>query len=300
MLNNLRLSDLALFRLVAKNSSFIAAAREAKLSQTTVSKRIAVLEDELGVKLLHRTTRTVKVTDEGLKVFHWSHHILNSLEGMHDDLAITKGEPNGPIRISSSPRLGRDYVAPALSKLKKQFAGIDVWLEIMDRRVDLIQDEFHLDIRSGEPQESHLIGHNIMNSSRILCAAPSYIDKRGSPQSLNDISNHQCILYRDRNEPFGVWTLKGPRGWDTVNANGELASNDNDVVLGWAHDGHGIMLASDWLFAPSLRDRKLVRVLPSLHQPANISAVSSSRTSQSAKVRLCIEYLKEEFRIATK
>lgn len=296
MLNDPRLSDLRLFAIVVKHASFVSAAKTLNLAQTTVSKRVAALEEALGVQLLIRTTRTVKATDEGLKVFHWAQKILSTVNDMHEELSVDQGELKGPIRISASSRLGRDYVAPALSKLKRRFPAIDVWLEIMDRRVDLMGEDFHLDVRTGNSEDPNVIGHRITKSSRILCASPQYLKKHGTPQSLAELTKHQCLLFRDRNEPFGIWRLKGPKGFEDVQVTGELASNDNDVVLSWACDGHGIMIATDWFLADSIRAGKLVRVLPKWHQPVDVWAISSQRTNQSAKVRICVEYLKDEMK----
>ena len=294
MLNEPSFSDLRIFSLVVKHASFTNAAKVLNLAPTTVSKRVAAFEEALGVKLLLRTTRSVRMTDDGSKVFQWSQKILETMHDMQEDLAVDQGELTGPIRISASSRLGRDYVAPALSKLKWRYPGIDVWLEIMDRRVDLMGEEFHLDVRSGNADEPNVIGHRIGQSSRILCAAPAYLEKHGSPRTLADVGQHQCLLFRDRNEPFGIWRLMGPTGYQDVRVTGELASNDNDVVLSWAHNGHGIMIAADWFAAKSIKEGRLKRILSSWHQPVDVWAISTLRTNQSAKVRIFIEYLKSE------
>jgi LysR family transcriptional regulator, transcriptional activator for dmlA len=296
VLNDPKLSDLRIFVLVVRHSSFVAASKELNLAQTTISKRISVLEETLGAKLLLRTTRTVKVTDEGIRVFSWAQKVLDAMNEMTEELAVNQEELQGPIRISASSRLGRDYVAPALAKLKMRFPAIDVWLEIMDRRVDLIQEGFHLDIRSGNAEEPNLIGHKIINSSRILCASSKYIEKYGEPQTPQELSKHHCLLFRDRNEPFGIWKLMGPKGYEEIRITGELASNDNEVVLNWAHNGMGIMMATDWFLANSIASGKVKRVLPNWHQPVDVWAISSLRTNQSSKVRLFIEYLKEEMK----
>ena len=292
--NDPQLQDLRLFCIVARRASFVQAAREAKTSQTLVSKRIALLEQALGVKLLHRTTRRVNLTDEGVKAFEWAQRILGDVEEMRGDIASGARELRGPIRISSSARLGREVVAPALSRLKRRYPGVDVWLELLDRRVDLIGEGFHLDIRAGDVAEPGLFAHRIAASSRILCAAPDYVARHGMPRMAADLANHDCVLLRERSEPFGTWRLSGPRGPESVKVSGSLASNDIDIVLRWVHDGHGIVMGADWLFAPSLASGSLVRVLPDWHQPADVHAVSSARSAQSAKVRICIEFLKEQ------
>lgn len=297
MLNEPNLTDLRLFTLVVKHASFIKAAKDSNLAQTTVSKRVAILEESLGTKLLLRTTRSVKVTDEGIKVFQWAQTILDSLKDMQDDLAVEQGELSGPIRISASSRLGKDFVAPALSKLKRRYPSLDVWLEIMDRRVDLMNDGFHLDVRTGNTDEANAIGHPIMKSSRILCASPAYLEKHESPRSLKDLAQHQCLLFRDRNEPFGVWRMQGPKGFEDIRVTGEMASNDNDVVLSWAIAAHGIMIGADWFLEASIANGKLKRVLPNWQQPTDVWAISTLRSNQSAKVRLFIEFLKTQMHL---
>lgn len=289
-----QLQDLRLYCLVARHASFAAGAREAGVSQTLMSKRIALLERALGVALLRRTTRKVSLTDEGAKVLAWAQRILDDVEDMREDVARGAGDPQGPVRICCSARLGREVVAPALSRLKQRYPGMDVWLELMDRRVDLIAEAFHLDVRAGEVSEPNLIGHPIASNDRILCAAPAYLARCGSPARFADIAGHQCVLLREREDPFGTWRLTGPDGPETVKASGSLASNDIDVVLRWACDGHGIVMSSRWLLAPSLARGQLVQLLPQWAQSAPIVAVSTVRSAQSAKVRLCVEALREQ------
>lgn len=292
-MNDPQLNDLRLFCLVVRRSSFIAVARETGTSQALISKRVAQLESTLGVKLLVRTTRRVNVTDEGRKVFAWAQTILEGVEDMRADLGSDAGDPQGPLRIASSARLGRQMVAPALSRMKARFPAVDVWLELMDRRVDLIGENFHLDIRASAVDESSLIAHPLAKSSRIICAAPAYIQRHGTPQSPADLVNHECVLLRERAEPFGTWRLTGPRGAEATKVSGTLASNDIDVVIDWAHAGQGIVFSTDWLLRDSLESGKLVRVLPQWHQPADVFAAATTRSTQSAKVRIFLEYLRE-------
>jgi LysR family transcriptional activator of dmlA len=288
------LHDLRLYCFVARHASFAAGAREAGISQTLMSKRIALLEQALGTTLLQRTTRKVNITDDGAKVLAWAQRILDDVEDMREDLARGAGDPQGPVRICSSARLGREVVAPALSRLKQRFPAMDVWLELLDRRVDLIGEAFHLDVRAGEVSEPNLIGHLVAHNARILCAAPSYVERFGTPASFAELSAHQCVLLREREDPFGTWRLTGPAGPQSVKASGSLASNDIDVVLRWACDGHGILMSSQWLLGPSLAQGSLVRLLPEWQQSANLYAVSTVRSAQSAKVRLCVEALRQQ------
>ncbi len=256
------LRDLRLFCTVARRASFIAAANETGISPAHVSKRIAMLEAMLGAKLFHRTTRRVSVTAEGESAFAWAQKILEDVDGMLEAVGATGGEPRGLLRIATSVRLGRRHVAPVLSRLRQQHPGLEVWLELLDRRVDLIGESFDLDIRVGEVEEPHLIASKIASGSRVLCAAPAYLARRGMPEHPGELPRHDCLLLRERDQAFGVWRLQGPDGWETVKVTGSMASNHSDVTHQWALEGFGIIMASVWDVAARVRAGELVRVLP--------------------------------------
>ncbi|MDF3834573.1 LysR family transcriptional regulator [Cupriavidus basilensis] len=288
------LRDLRLFCTVARRSSFIAGASEMGISPAHVSKRIAALEAMLGARLFHRTTRRVSMTSDGEAAFQWAQKILDDVEGMVEAVGGIRRDPRGMLRISTSLRLGRDHVAPALSLLRQRYPELEVWLELLDRRVDLIGENFDLDIRVGEVQEPHLIAHRIVPGSRILCAAPAYLARRGEPRLPAELARHDCLPFRDREQSFGVWRLHGPNGLESVKVTGPMASNHSDIVRQWALEGYGVIMASIWDVAPSIRSGKLVRVLPAYHQPADVWAVTTARASGSAKMRVCIDFLKAQ------
>jgi LysR family transcriptional activator of dmlA len=292
--NDAFLRDLQLFCTVAQRSSFIAGATEMGISAAHVSKRIAMLEKSLGVRLFHRTTRRVSVTDDGEMIYQWAQKILQDVEGMTDAVANLRSEPRGLVRISSSFRLGRDHIAPVLALLRQRYPALEIWLELLDRRVDLIGENFDLDFRVGEVHEPHLIAHRITENRRILCAAPAYLERRGQPKSLADLAQHDCLLFREREQSFGVWRMYGPNGLETVKITGPMASNHSDIVRQWAYHGYGIIMASVWDVASSLASGQLVRILPLYSQPADVWAVTTARSTGSAKVKVCVEFLKEQ------
>lgn len=288
------LRDLSLFCTVARRSSFVAAATELGSSPAYVSKRIAILEKELQVRLFHRTTRRVSITDDGEMVFRWAQKILEDVAGMTEAVASMKSEPRGSLRISTSLMLGSNHIAPALSLLVERYPELEVWLELIDRRADLVAEGYDLDIRVGEVQEPHLIAHRIVESSRILCAAPAYLARRDQPKTLADLAQHDCLPFREREQTFGVWRLQGPAGLEMVKVTGPMGSNHSNIVRRWAHEGHGIVMLSIWDIADSLLDGSLVQVLPAYRQPADVWAVTTARSTSSAKVRVCVQFLKEQ------
>ena len=287
------LRDLRLFCTVARRASFIAAANDMGLSPAHVSKRIAMLEAMLGARLFHRTTRRVSVTAEGENAFVWARKILEDVDGMLESVGShADAAPRGLLRIATSLRLGRRHVAPVLAMLRRQHPGLEVWLELLDRRVDLIGENFDIDIRIGEVEEPHLIATRIAPGQRILCSAPAYVAQRGLPAEPADLAQHDCLLLRERDQAFGVWRLQAAGRSATVKVTGPMASNHSDVTRQWAHDGFGIIMASAWDVADSLRAGELVRVLPDWHLPADIWAVTSARASVSPRMRVCLDFLR--------
>jgi LysR family transcriptional activator of dmlA len=287
------LRDLQIFCAVVRLGSFVKTATELGTSSSYVSKRIGILEQVLGSTLLHRTTRQVTLTDDGEAIHRWALYILDAAGQMHDAVASVRIEPRGSLRISSSFRLGRSLVAPALSELSRRYPLLDISLIVVDRPVDLIAESVDLDIRIGQVPEPHLIAHRLGASRRILCASPDYVARHGAPQTLDDLRRHSCLVFRERDQPFGTWRLSKNDEIRTVKVGGPLSSNNNDIIWQWALAGHGIMRASAWDCETSLACGELTRVLPQYDWPADVWAVTTSRLSASAKIRVCVQFLKE-------
>ncbi len=292
--NQWELIDLRVFCCVARRSSFNAAAAELGISPAYVSKRIAGLEKALGLALFHRTTRRVSITDEGEAAVVWARKVLDTADSLTQEMARTKATPTGALRISTSLRLGRNHVAHILAVLKRSYPGLDIWLELVDRRVDVLGEGFDVDIRVGEVSEPYLVAHPIASSVRVLCAAPAYLAHRGMPKTLADLAQHDCLLFRDRDQAYGVWRLEGPQGAESVKVTSTLGSNHSDAVQNWAVDGHGIVLLSSWDVASRLQDGSMVRVLPEYRQSADVWAVTAARLASSAKLKVCVDFLVQQ------
>ncbi len=264
------------------------------MSPSYVSKRIGMLEDELGVRLLHRTSRQISPTTQGEKTYKWARTILENVRQMQDTLAEDAAEPHGLLRVSSSFRLGRNHVAPVISLFARRYPRLEISLTVLDRPVDLLSEGLDIDVRIGEVPEPHLVAHRILQSRRILCAAPDYIANNGVPAQLTDLAQHSCLVFRERDQPFGTWRLIGPKGLESVKVTGTLSSNNNDIIRQWALDGHGIVRLAEWDAAMCLHSGQLVQVLPAYHWSADIWAVTTGRLSESTKVRACVNFLREQ------
>ena len=288
--------DLRVFAAVVRKSSFGAAATELGTSPAYVSKRIRLLEQDLHVKLLHRTTHRVAVTEEGERVFHWAQRILDDMEQLLQEVAITRSAPRGLLRVSSSFGFGRQIVAPALSRLVEQHPGLQVRLEVFDRLVDVAGEGFDLDVRVGDEIAPHLIARRLADNHRVLCAAPAYLQRKGAPRTVADLAAHDCLVIKERDHPFGVWRLRSGAQEESVKVRGPLSANNGEMAVQWAVDGRGIVLRSLWDVGAQLQSGRLVQVLPQWQQEANVWAVYPTRLERSAKVRVCVEFLQEYFR----
>ncbi|WP_093556079.1 LysR family transcriptional regulator [Pseudoduganella namucuonensis] len=287
------LEDLSMFCVVVRKQSFAASAQELGVSNALVSKRIAILEKTLEVRLLHRTTRKVSLTDHGTVVHQWAQRILEDADQLEEAISQKGTTPRGPLRLCTSSGFGRNRVAPAISVLARQYPELEIELELLDRPVDLIAEGFHLDIRVGQVREQHLIARRIAENSRVLCASPAYLERAGTPRELGDLLRHQCIVIRERDQDPGRWRLTGPRGPEAVKVGGPLSTNNGELVHQWAIDGHGVILRSIWDVGPSLADGRLVRVLPDYSQEADVWAIYPTRLGTSANVRVCVQFLED-------
>ncbi|CAI9395762.1 MULTISPECIES: LysR substrate-binding domain-containing protein [Citrobacter] len=289
------LTDLRVFILVARRAGFAAVAQELGVSPAYVSKRIALLEQNLNVVLLHRTTRRVTITEEGERIYEWAQRILHDVDQMMDELSDVRQVPQGMLRIISSFGFGRQVVAPALSALARQYPQLELRFDVEDRLVDLANEGVDLDIRIGDDIAPNLIARRLGTNYRILCASPAFLAQYGTPKQLADLATCSCLVIKERDHPFGIWQLQNKEGEHVIKVTGPLSSNHGEIVHQWCLDGQGIALRSWWDVCDNIASGHLVHVLPEYYQPANIWAVYVSRLATSAKVRITVEFLRHYF-----
>jgi LysR family transcriptional regulator, transcriptional activator for dmlA len=289
------LDDLRVFCEVARKSSFSATTEALSASAAYVSKRVGMLEASLGTRLLHRSTRRVALTTAGERVLAWAEKILDDVDQLVEDVSRTQRVPRGTLRVSSSFGFGRKFVAPALAALSDRHAQLNVRLDLFDRVVDVVSEGFDLDVRIGDEIAGHLIAKKLASNYRVLCAAPAYLARRGAPHSIADLESHACLAIKERDHPFGVWRLDAGGETVCVKVTGPLSTNHGEAAVQWALAGRGIVLRSIWDVQPLLDAGRLQRVLPDVTQPANVWAVFPERLAQSARVKVCVEFLAEAF-----
>lgn len=285
-------SDLTFFSLLIKHGSLAAAAQQIGVTPPAVSKRLAAIERRLGVRLLQRTTRRISLTPEGETYLVEGARVLEELEALERTVAGSRALPKGLLRVCSTLGFGRRHVAPALSKFARQFPDVEVQLHLTDRPVNLVEQGFDLQLRFGELPDARLTARLLAHNRRVLCASPAYLRRAGEPASPRELAQHACLFIRESDETFGTWHLRSGARTETVKVRGPLASNDGECVLGWALDGHGILMRSLWEAAPMLRSGKLKPVLADWSLPsADIYAVFPTRSHLSAKTRALVDFL---------
>lgn len=288
--------DLRVFLTVIRKNGFNHAADELGYSPAYVSKRVSILEATLGARLLHRTTRRVALTDDGERVRVWAARFLGDMDDFISELTDARQQLRGSLHICSTFGFGRNHVAPALTTLSQLYPKLEIRLDVFDRVVDIVNEGFDLEIRVGDDLPQQLLGKKLVSNRRVLCATPDYLQRRGIPMSLDDLSMHDCLVLKERNNAFGLWSLSKGDVEESVRVSGPLSSNNGEIVLRWALSGSGIILRSLWDVKPMLESGELVQVLSEYTQSANVWAVYPTRVSQSAKLRVCIEFFEEHFR----
>jgi len=288
--------DLRVFLTVVRKGGFAAAAEELGLSPAYVSKRIQILETTLGSRLLHRTSRRVALTDDGERVQRWAVRILDDVQQLQDELSEAHTAPRGRLHLCSSFGFGRNHVAPAISLLAEQYPELEIRLDVFDRVVDIVHEGFDLEIHVGDDIAGQHIGRRLVTNNRVLCASPDYLTRRGVPETLQDLQQHDCLVLKERDNAFGIWQLQGPEGEASVRVSGPLSSNSGEIVLQWALDGRGVLLRSMWDVKPLLDQGRLVQVLADYRQSADVWAVYPTRLANSGKLRVCVEFLQAHLR----
>ncbi len=291
-----RFEQIRAFVQVAISGGFAAAAREMGLSRSTVNKLVIQLENQMGVQLLHRSTRVVSLTESGLAFYERCTEILASLEEAERSLTQLQVEPRGQLRINAPMTFGTMYVAPAIAGFIGQYPDLQIQLSLSDRFVDPIEEGFDLTIRIATPQPtSSLLVQPLAPAPRLLCASAAYLAQRGTPTHPAELSSHSCLHY-GQIAGKNRWTLSGPEGERTVAVQGVLCSNNGEVLREAAIRGLGIALLPQFIVESALEQGELIAVLPHYSPSALfIEALYPTHRHLSSKIRLLVNFLRERF-----
>ena len=286
-----RLTSLTAFVRVVDSGGFSAAGRRLNMSTTMVSNHIQALEERLGARLLHRTTRKVSLTEVGKAYYDRCTQILADIEQADDIAGALQSTPRGTLRIYTATHIVQ-FVAPVVAEFLIAYPEAKVDLTIGEREVDLIDEGFDIAIRLIPPPDSSLIVRSLATWRHVLCCSPAYLEKHGPLRQLTELSDHNCVrhvLYPFEDE----WRFVDRKGTPaSVRVSGNLISNSGETLRRAALQGVGILLAPGFLIADDLDQARLIRLLPE-YRPVEfaMNAVYPHRHHLSAKVRSFIDLL---------
>lgn len=292
-----KVSDLAFFVRLVQCGSLAATAQELGVTPPAVSRRLAALERRLGVRLLNRTTRSLGTTPEGERYLEQARRILDDIGELERELAGSRSEPQGLLRVNASFGFGRRLIAPLVSDFVRHHPKVEIQLQLTDRIPPLTDAAFDVSIRFGRPPDSRLYARRLLTNHRVLCAAPAYLDAHAPIETPKDLARHACIVIRENEAAYGSWQLfaaADDKHRETVKVGGALSTNDGETAVKWALEGQGVLLRSLWDIAGELAAGRLRRVLPGWQSaPADVHALYPERMHLSAKVRTFVDFLGE-------
>lgn len=289
------MNSMAVFRRVVEAKNFSAVARETNMSQSTVSKHIAALEERLGTKLLNRSTRSLKLTEAGKEYYHHCIRILNDFQEAEASIGKGKIKPTGTLRISSSAAFSRACMLPYLNEFLRKYPDIDIDLLFDDDYIDLVKQGIDLAIRVGPLADSTLIARKIGVSSRVVVASTDYLVKHGRPKKPADLIKHNCLLYSLQKAPDLWYFNSAQEGDESVRVRGRLKASSPDAICDATINGLGISVLCEWYARKYIKDGRLKVILQDYHPTAyDINAVYPERKFVPQKVKRMIEFLAEK------
>jgi DNA-binding transcriptional LysR family regulator len=290
-----KLASLRAFTKVVERGSFSTAGRELRLSRSAISKYVRELEEELGVQLLNRTTRSASPTENGQAYYERCAAILAELE--EADLAASRlqEEPRGLLRINAPMSFGTLHLSRAIADFMEKYPELKIQLVLSDELVDPVQEGFDITLRIAELGSSSLVARKIVPADRVFCASPSYLERRGTPQYPRDLRDHDCLAYGHL-ATGNQWKLTGADGDHWIQIQGTLCTNNSEILKDAALQGRGIALLPTFIAGADLQQGSLVGILSAYKAPAlSLYAIYPQTRHLSVKVRLFIDFLIERF-----
>jgi DNA-binding transcriptional LysR family regulator len=288
------IQDMRIFARVAAVQNLSAVGTELGLTPGTISKRIQSLEDELSARLFDRTTRSIRITEEGAAFLGHVERILSEIEAARASVDDKVSKPKGKLKIAAPAGLGRRYVAPALCEFVRAFPEIDVHVDLHDRHINLQEDGYDLAIRTGALSDSSLIAKRLAPDRHVIVGSAAYLARAGRPLVPEDLAHHQCLMLGEGRQ----WSFEKDGVERTVRVNGPLRSNNGELLCRAAVDALGLIRASELEVLCELRAGKLVQVLPDFEVATNAAlwALYPSTKHLLPRMRALLDFLADWFR----
>lgn len=282
------------FIAVVEENSFTSAAARLESTPAVISRRVKTLEASLGVRLLQRTTRSLKLTPAGEVYFKEVKGILDQLTSLEQTLTEQTGELSGEIKMAAPMSFGQVRVAPLMAGFSQLYPNLKVSLILDDHQSKIIDEGYDLAIRISYPQDTSLIGKKVADIASYACASPEYLSTNGTPGLPTDLCKHRCLHYNlisEREE----WTFYQDKAEQVIPVSSYFCSNNGDVLMQAAIDGMGIVYLPDFIVESALKDGQLVRILKGFEKPPlSLYLLYPSRSHLPQKIRKMIDYLSSQ------
>lgn len=281
------------FVAVIDAGSFTGAADRLGVTKSAVSRRIADLEDDLGVRLLHRTTRRLRLTEPGERYLEYARRALSEAQAAEDAATSLQDRPRGRLRVNTPMSFGRLHVAPSVPAFLAQYPDIHVEMTMEDRTVDLVEGGYDVGIRVGVLAESSLIARRLAPSRNVVCAAAAYVERHAPVDTPRDLIEHNCLRYAYFSEA-NEWTFTRGDQREVIRVSGSYQVNNSEALREAALAGVGVVRVPLFVVGDDLRRGRLKRLLPGYEMPAQyVHAVWPARAYLPRKVRVFIDFLRE-------
>ncbi len=285
------------FLAVVETSSFTKAASRLGIAKSAVSRRVSELEDGLGVRLIHRTTRKLHLTDAGVEYAAHVGRAVTALTDANEAVRDLGDSTRGRVRLTAPVDLGSTYLPNVLRRFREKYPDIAVDCLLSGRRIDLVAEGVDLALRFGPLQDSSLVARKLATGAAFFAASPAYLEKHGTPKKLTDLLTHELVLFR---APHGKtrFDLEGPKGPESIDVTGKLTADDLSFLLKAVTDGAGIALLPWFLVATYVDAGSIVRLLPKYRQPGGAGhLVYPSARLLPKRVSLLIDHLLDELKV---
>tara|TARA_R110002167_G_scaffold5229_4_gene24456 strand:- start:1601 stop:2491 length:891 start_codon:yes stop_codon:yes gene_type:complete len=289
----MNIEHLKLFIRIAATHNISLAGSELRLSAAVASAHINKLEAGLGVRLIHRTTRKVSLTEEGKAFLPYAEDVISSIEAARMSVGAGNASPIGTLRVAAPASFGRMHILPALTNFLTLYPELNVDLKLSDTIVDLVEGGFDIAIRNSQLKDSSLIARKLAADNRILCASPSYLQKHAEPATPQELNSHQCITLMGLDD----WAFQTPKGQVNIKAKGNFRTDNGEAVRDACINGLGITINSRWSIYKHLKNGELIQILKDypLVSDTAIWAVYPSSRLLAPKVRAFIDYFTDQF-----
>lgn len=287
------LSDIPIFLSVARQGSFTQAGKDLNLTPSAVSKRIGTMEERLGVRLFNRTTRKVRLSDEGALFYEYAERIFEEAEAAEQMVSDVTGKPAGILRLAMPVSFGLAVLNQAVTAFAREFPDVLIHAEQDDRPADMVEGRFDVAIRVGRLEDSSLKAKKLTDIDMTLCASPQYLRENGTPKAPDDLKTHKFLAYQNHVRPK-AWIYRDPRGQNgSVAIPCRFTSNNGDILVQAAKDGLGVVLLPSFLTKGPIESGELVQLFEDYQSlpERGVYALYAPSPKTAPKVRAFLDFM---------